>query len=141
MILSSAGIANGTILETILCVVGAGPAGIVLGITAAEAGLPVLILESGGLRPDDASQALCAGEVEQGVRHPPAMTYRRRGLGGSSTLWGGRCVPLDPIDFEERDWLDLPSTWPIRYETLLPYWVRAHGWAELGRFEYAAAAA
>jgi choline dehydrogenase-like flavoprotein len=124
-----------------VAIVGAGPAGIVLALELADAGVEVLLLESGGERPDAASQAHCAGELADGSRHPPPDTYRRRGLGGASTIWGGRCVPLDPVDFAPRPWLNLPSTWPITYDSMLPYWRRAQAWAELGRFDYAAGTA
>jgi choline dehydrogenase-like flavoprotein len=87
------------------------------------------------------TQALCAGEVSNPALHAPPDRYRRRQLGGSTSIWGGRCTPLDRADFTARPWLDLPSTWPISYNTLLPYWQRAHVWAELGEFDYAAATA
>jgi flavin-dependent dehydrogenase len=59
-------------LHTDLCVVGAGPAGISLALQVAESGADILLLESGGRRPDGASQALCAGEVADPALHPPA---------------------------------------------------------------------
>lgn len=125
-------------LQCDLCVVGAGPAGILIALRAAESGARVIVLESGGLRPDAASQALCAGEVANPDLHPPTDTYRRRGLGGSTTIWGGRCVPFDPLDFAPRPWLDLPSCWPITYDAVVPFWRQAHTPAELGRYDYSA---
>jgi choline dehydrogenase-like flavoprotein len=107
----------------------------------ADGGARVLLLESGGRRPDQASQELCRGEVADPKLHCPPHTYRRRCLGGSSTIWGGRCVPLDPVDFAPRPWLDLAAAWPIAHADLIPYWRRAHVLAELGTYDYSASVA
>jgi choline dehydrogenase-like flavoprotein len=124
-----------------VCIVGGGPAGITVALTLAEHGLHVLLLESGGFRSDSISQALCIGDVSNPALHAAADMYRRRQLGGSTSIWGGRCTPLDPVDFMPRPWLDLLSGWPISYDTLVPFWRRAHDWAELGDFDYAATTA
>jgi choline dehydrogenase-like flavoprotein len=42
-----------------------------------------------------------------------------RQLGGTSNLWGARCLPFDPIDFEPRSWVD--ARWPIRLAEIEPY--------------------
>jgi choline dehydrogenase-like flavoprotein len=39
-----------------------------------------------------------------------------RRLGGTSNLWGGRCLPYDPIDFSDRSFVD--ARWPIGYKDL-----------------------
>jgi len=141
MILSAHGLDPESPLQTDLCIVGAGAAGITIAMQFAATGLNVLMLESGGRRPDAESQSLCAGELAIPSLHPPADRYRRRGLGGSTTLWGGRCAPLDPVDFAPRPWLNLPSGWPIAYADLLPYWHSASAIAELGAFDFAASTA
>ncbi len=56
-----------------------------------------------------------------------------RALGGTSSIWGGRCIPLDPIDFERRAWVP-ESGWPLDYATLHPYYLRAMGCAEAGAY-------
>lgn len=38
----------------------------------------------------------------------------RRGLGGTSSWWGGRTVPLDKVDFEPR-FAPQNAIWPIAY--------------------------
>ena len=60
--------------------------------------------------------------VSTETHHAPQITVARR-LGGAGTLWGGRCVPYDPIDFEDRPWLGL-SGWPIAHGDL-DAWVGA----------------
>jgi len=95
----------------------------------------VLLLESGRLEPHAPTQDLYEGEVADEQLHSPPGKYRQRRLGGSSAIWGGRCMPFDPIDFETR--AHIPhSGWPISYEDLLPYYPRANALAEAGRFLY-----
>jgi choline dehydrogenase-like flavoprotein len=54
-----------------------------------------------------------------------------RQIGGASNLWGGRCVPFDPIDFEARELVG-ESTWPVSYQELAPYFQRACDWCVCG---------
>ena len=130
----------GATLETELCIVGAGAAGITLALACAEAGLRVLLLESGGFDAEPETQALYAGAVADPALHSPPDTYRVRRFGGSTTLWGGRCVPFDPIDFERRPWM-AESGWPINHADLLPYYPAANALCEAGDFAYTAKAA
>ena len=141
MIVGAHGLDPASPLQADLCIVGAGAAGMAIAMQFAAADFTILLLESGGWRVDAQSQSLCAGEVADPALHPPAHRYRRRGLGGCTTLWGGRCAPLDPIDFEPRPWLDLPVGWPISHAELVPYWQRASALVELGTCDFAASTA
>ncbi len=123
-----------TVLHADVCVVGAGPAGIALALALEGHGLQVLLLEAGREPGDTAAQALYEGELANGLHSPPHR-YRVRGLGGSSAIWGGRCMPMDPIDFEARPWVP-HSGWPLAYETLHPYYAAANALAEAGRYAY-----
>ncbi len=125
---------RGTVLRADVCVVGAGPAGIALALALSGRGLSVLLLEAGRRPQDPLAQALYEGELAN-PQHSPPHRYRMRGLGGSSTRWGGRCMPFDPIDFERRDWVVAPG-WPIAYDELRPHYVAANALAEAGRFAY-----
>jgi choline dehydrogenase-like flavoprotein len=122
-------------LRAQVCIVGAGAAGITLALELRRSGLSVLLLESGGLAPDAATQALNQGEVADPALHSPPDTYRQRRFGGSTTIWGGRCVPFDPIDLETRAWIPHAS-WPIDYETLRADYPAANALCEAGDFEY-----
>ena len=85
--------------------IGGGPVGLIVALELARRGRRVLVLESGGRGPRAAAQALSAGGEPAARRHlAPEITVARR-LGGTSNLWGGRCLPFDPIDFAARPWL------------------------------------
>ena len=137
MIDNADSIPNGTCLEADVCVIGAGPAGIALALDLSERGFSVLMLESGFMKEDSTTQRLYEGEVADERLHSPPDKYRQRRFGGSSAIWGGRCMPFDPLDFETRNHVP-HSGWPISYEDLLPYYARANELSEAGRFSYLA---
>jgi nucleoside-diphosphate-sugar epimerase/choline dehydrogenase-like flavoprotein len=122
-------------IYTDVCIVGSGAAGLTLAARLAGRGRKVLLLEAGGASQTDASQAFFEGEVAQPALHWPLHFYRVRALGGTSRLWGGRAIPYDPIDFEDRAWVP-HSGWPIGPEALAPYYPEALAAAEGGRFDY-----
>jgi len=127
-------------LSADICIVGAGAAGISLALSLIDAGLDVLLLEAGGLRREANTQALYQGDVADPALHSPPDTYRERRLGGSTTTWGGRSMPLDPIDFETRDYI-AHSGWPIALSDIAPFYPEANRLAEAGRFAYTVDAA
>ncbi len=117
-------------IEADVAIVGGGPAGIVIALELSRAGYRVVLLESGGERFDSATQRL--GDTVGGdERHVEMSLATRRQLGGTSNLWGGRCVPFDPIDFEPRA-LTGDIRWPIDYEEISPYLQRACDWCLCG---------
>ncbi|MDB5885706.1 MAG: dependent oxidoreductase [Polaromonas sp.] len=137
MIANADTVPHGACLEADVCVIGAGPAGIALTLDLAKRGFSVLLLESGFMEEDRKTQALYEGEVADALMHSPPDKYRQRRFGGSSAIWGGRCMPFDPIDFETRDHVP-HSGWPISYDDLLPYYPEANALSEAGRFSYLA---
>lgn len=116
-------------------IVGGGAAGISVALSLLDSSLKVLLIESGNEVDDPETQAIYQGYVVDPHKHSPLDTYRQRRWGGSTTIWGGRCMPLDPIDFEHRAWADFCS-WPIRYEDVLPYYPEANRLCEAGEFNY-----
>jgi choline dehydrogenase-like flavoprotein len=122
-------------LDADVCIVGAGAAGIALGLALRDSKLDVLLLEAGGLEYESASQSLYAGEVADERLHSPPDRYRQRRFGGTTTIWGGRCTPLDPIDLEKRDHVP-HSGWPLSFQSLLPFYHRANVLCEAGPFAY-----
>lgn len=119
-----------TVMETTVCIIGAGVAGITLALEMARAGVETCVLESGGLGPDDQTRDLYRGE-NIGLPYTFADGSRSRYFGGSSNCWGGWCRPLDPWDFEKRDWI-AHSGWPFGLGELAPYYARTHELLKLG---------
>ena len=135
MIVNANSIPDGACLQADVCIIGAGPAGIALTLDLSERGFSVLVLESGFMEEDSKTQRLYEGEVANQALHSPLDKYRQRRFGGSTAIWGGRCMPFDPHDFETRRHVP-HSGWPICYEDLLPYYPRANELSEAGRFSY-----
>jgi choline dehydrogenase-like flavoprotein len=125
---------SGTTLTPDLAIVGGGPAGISLALALADSGHDILLLESGGQNFDAKDQALYRG-TESGVSYVALDGGRLRFLGGSSNHWGGWCRPLDPIDFETRDWI-AHSGWPFGISEIKPYFARAQALVEAGPWLY-----
>ena len=130
-------IAAGSVLTPEICIVGGGAAGVTVALELMASGKQVLILESGGHAEEEATQALYSGETANADMHPPPDKYRYRVFGGSTTIWGGRCIPYDPIDFEARDYLPM-SGWPFGYDELAPHYPRANELVEAGKYAYTA---
>jgi len=125
-------------VETDVCIVGGGAAGITLARELAGRPFRVALLEAGGLDEKSATPSLFAGE-NVGVPYFPLELARLRYLGGSTNHWGGWSRPLDEIDFESRPWIP-HSGWPIRRRDLDVYYERANAACGLGpcRYEFAA---
>lgn len=123
------------VLDTDICIIGAGAAGIALATEFANTKTNVVLIESGGFSIEKKLQGLFDGEVAEGSRHPSANLYRRRAIGGTTTVWGGRCVPFDDIDFEYRDYMPY-SGWPFSRSELMPYYERANLFSDAGVFDY-----
>ncbi|MDB5413664.1 MAG: fdhL 2 [Rubritepida sp.] len=140
MILDAETVEDGARLDCDLCIVGGGAAGIAIALQFLRSPLRIVLLESGHADFDPKTQALYAGEVADPALHAPADAYRQRRWGGTTTLWGGRCMPLDPIDFEARGWMP-HSGWPIAAEELARWYPAANALCEAGAFDYSARSA
>ena len=125
---------EGTILDTDICIIGAGAAGITLAREFIDAPFRTSLLESGGLEYDAATQELYRGR-NVGRKYFELDACRLRYFGGTTNHWGGYCRPLNAIDFEEHSWAPY-SGWPFGLEELLPYYHRAQNVCELGEYGY-----
>lgn len=105
-----------------ICIVGAGPVGLSMALELERLGQPVLVLESGGRRAEPEATRLSAAELVDPLRHDDMRIAVARRLGGTSNLWGGRCVPFDEIDFVARN--GLPG-WPIARHEVMAFVPRA----------------
>lgn len=110
-------------LDADVAIVGAGPAGVVLALELARAGHRVILLESGGESFSAAAQRL-GDTVGDDPAHAPMSLATRRQIGGASNIWGGRCVPFDPVDFQPREIVG-SARWPVGYDDLKIYFSRA----------------
>lgn len=113
----------GATLETDICIIGAGAAGIALAQEFAGLDMRVSILESGGREFDAETQALDTGR-NTGTPYFPLDAARLRYFGGTTNHWGGLCRPSNEIDFESRSWVP-DSGWPLTRAELQPYYERA----------------
>jgi choline dehydrogenase-like flavoprotein len=143
MIIDARSIPENEIIETDVCIVGAGTGGMVLAREFIGQAFQVLLLESGDLMFDQETQSLYCGE---NIGHPyyPLDTARARYFGGSSNYWhidigngqlGVRLRPLDEIDFEQRDWLPY-SGWPFDRAHLEPFYQRAQAIFRIEPYTY-----
>src|SRR5688572_10887454 len=122
-----------TPIETDVCVIGGGAAGITLALELAGRRLRVCVLESGGFFRDPQTHDLNAA-VNVGRPYPVAAT-RLRYFGGTTNHWGGHCAPIRSLNFEERPWIGDPA-WPLTRAELEPYYARAHRVLRLGEYAY-----
>lgn len=124
-----------TMIVCDVCIVGAGAAGIAIACELAGSALCVLLIEAGGASFSAASQNPLQGSVEGASPHAPPHMYRRRVLGGATSVWGGRLVPMDAIDFEARGYVP-HSGWPMAWGAVEPYYRRAHDYLQGGACAY-----
>jgi hypothetical protein len=97
-----------------LCIVGAGPAGIILALEYAklQSAHRILLIEYGGKNVtrnplDDTIR------IEGLKNHHGPYECTNKGIGGTSASWGGRCVMYDEIDFMQREILEGQCTWDV----------------------------
>jgi len=121
-------------LRAAVCIVGAGAAGITLACELDGTGVDVLLLDAGSATGrSEVSQDPYDGTAD-GL-HPTPRFFRRRGFGGTTAIWGGRCLPYDPIDFEARDYVS-GSGWPIAYDEVAAHYPKAMAYCDAGQFEF-----
>lgn len=106
------------ITETLydLCIVGSGPAGLIVAIEYAKLNpeRKVLLIEYG-----TKDQMFKKNNLDETIintnpiNHHNPYECTNKGLGGSSATWGGRCVMFDEIDFIQRSVLKGQCTWDL----------------------------
>lgn len=124
--------------ESDLCIVGAGAAGFALAVQFLETGHRAVLVEGGGDTATSASHDFLAAEIVSRP-FPGASAGRANVIGGSTTLWHGQSLPLDPIDFEVRDWAPW-SGWPLSHAEVASFYPQAERLLGLDGMIYDAAA-
>jgi choline dehydrogenase-like flavoprotein len=127
-------------VEADICIVGAGPAGLTVALELLGSGLRVCLLESGGRDPEPDDHDLLGGE-SVGYPYFDLHHVAVRAFGGTSRHWREgegefwHAVPLDAVDFEQRDGVPF-SGWPFARRELVPFYRRAESLCGLEPFDY-----
>ncbi len=134
MIVDARTLPSGTELDSDICIIGAGTAGISLALQFIGTRFKVCQIESGGLAPDRELQALADGD-SIGMRYSSLASCQLRCFGGNSNVWGGWFRPLDAIDFAARPWIE-DSGWPFGAAELERHSRLAHALCEVADDDY-----
>jgi hypothetical protein len=119
-----------------VCVVGAGPAGIIFALDYARLNQhhKILLVEYGG------KNAPATNSLDESIKivypeyHHSPYECTNKGLGGTSATWGGRCVMWDEVDFIDRPLLNGGCTWNIDiFNEIQSYLPATADWFECGR--------
>ena len=137
MLLDARTVPTGSMIETDLCIVGGGAAGISLAREFVNSPFRVTLLESGSMASDPATQELYSGS-DIGRPYKELSISRSRYFGGTTDRWGGWCLPFDDVEMEARDGIP-HGGWPFRPSYLEPWYRRAQEVCELGPYEYSPA--
>ncbi len=126
-------IPSGFVIESDVCIIGAGAAGIAIACAFDHSAINITLIEAGNLKYDPKIQE--QNDFEN-IGHPLNVNQpvHLRMFGGSTNSWNGRCIALDEIDFKRRDWLP-DSDWPLSPSTLSDYYLRASKWLGIPKLE------
>ena len=114
-----------------VCVIGSGPAGMVLALELAGHDCDVTMVESGMHVPDRTAQGLSDAVFGVSGTHALMEDAVHRRWGGTSHLWGGRCVPYDRADLDIRN-EGLQPAWPLSFDDLAINFGKACLYADCG---------
>ena len=97
---------DGHRVESDVCIIGTGAAGLAIVNEFRDSSLRVVLLESGGLEFDEEVQALNQGRIV-GESYVDLTTSWLRYFGGTTNHWSAHVRPLDAIDFGGVQLLDI----------------------------------
>jgi len=139
MICAGESLSEGGAMEVEVAIVGAGPIGLAVAIRLAGRVGRVAVIEAGGtqFKPAQSLKFFKAAQISD-PRHLPTELNRRRMLGGTTSVWGGRCIPFDPEDFAPA--CGRPG-WPIAFAEMNAHIAEALEFLDAGKPEFSAALA
>jgi choline dehydrogenase-like flavoprotein len=121
-------------IQTDLCIIGAGAAGIAIAHSLVGTPINICVLESGGWKGEETHQSLNDGH-SAGVAPFELRDSRLRAFGGSCNVWGGGCIPLAPSTFSARPWVP-HSGWPITPDEIEPYYAAARSFCGIHAHDF-----
>jgi choline dehydrogenase-like flavoprotein len=100
-------------IEFELCIIGAGPAGMILAMEFAKLNpeKSILLLDFGSKNQPIKNSLDESIIINNPTNHYGPYFCTNKGLGGTSATWGGRCVMYDEVDFLSRPILNEGCTW------------------------------
>lgn len=119
MLINASELVGGRALGADVVIVGGGTLGLYLASEFSDRGKSVVVVESGGMAIDTASNSESAYGI--GKPHNGILHGRGQGLGGTSALWGGQLAELEESDLA-RDGVG----WPISFPELRHWYAEAY---------------
>ncbi|MCO6413729.1 MAG: GMC family oxidoreductase [Thiogranum sp.] len=134
MFIGAADLQEQRTIDTDICIIGCGAAGIAIARSFLGTKTRVAIIEGGGFEYDAESQDIYKGS-NSGLPYPPLDVTRLRYFGGSTNHWEGQVRPFSAADFETHEWLP-NSGWPIKLPDIEPYYEQAFNICMFGSGTY-----
>ncbi len=122
-----------------VCVIGSGPAGIILALeySCLNPGKKILLVEYGGKEPAGKNTLDSSIQLKNPLYHHKPEECTNKGLGGTSATWGGRCVMWDEVDFMDRTETNGASPWNMNlFKEINQYVQRASKYFECGEAKF-----
>ncbi len=113
------------VVQSDVCVIGAGPVGLTLARALAAKHRSVALLERGpalAIAQNNNPEIVFDRRLYRG-----ATAGRAFGAGGTSALWGGQLLPVREVDLQERIQIAAPA-WPLSRTELDPYFAALESW-------------
>jgi choline dehydrogenase-like flavoprotein len=124
-------------LETDICIIGAGAAGISIAHELKNLSVNVALVESGTYEPELDTQELYQGQAvgpNLSIENQYLSLSRLRYFGGTTNHWGGWCFPLTASDFTHSLPDDRVPPWPITLAELVPFYQRSSHYLDVPKF-------
>jgi choline dehydrogenase-like flavoprotein len=116
------------VIDSDVCVIGAGPVGLTVARALADRRRSVTLLDRGPARALQQSEGPDIAFDRRVYRG--ASVGRAFGAGGTSALWGGQLLPVREADLKERPQIGAPA-WPLPYADLGSYFAPLEAWLQV----------